>query len=278
MLIIVSLLKRMIKSQNQPTLTEQQILPGRLKPNSVNNFDRIKNILQFTEGQNVFDPTQKVCIPLLLSQSEQKSEICILYFHGNGEYIDNYVGFLEDLQIDNQKPNFVTMEYSGYGLYCDQIVSSQQILEDSLVVFDYIVSELKFDPANIIVLGRSIGSGPASYLASKRKCRLVCLVSPFWSIKNWLLEFQNLNLKPEQIDDCFNNLNCIKDFQSPCLLIHGKKDTLINISHSIKLEEELKLHKKPHKVFYEDYWTHNLIDFHIIFTNLLNYSNEIQNL
>ncbi|KAL4482391.1 hypothetical protein ABPG73_012851 [Tetrahymena malaccensis] len=270
----------MISSQDQnkrePTLTEKQILPGKLNPSSALKFDRNKNILQFTEGQSVFDPAQKVCIPLLLCQSEQKSETCILYFHGNGEYIHNYIDFMENLSTDNQKVNFITMEYSGYGLYCDQIVSSQQILADSLTVFDYIVSELKFDPSNIIVLGRSIGTGPASYLASKRKCRLVCLVSPFWSIKSWLQGFENLNIKPDQIEDCFNNLNCVKDFQSPCVLVHGKRDTLINISHSNKLEEELKYHNKPHKVFYQDNWTHNLIDFDKIFDFFLSYSNEIQ--
>ncbi|EDK31324.2 alpha/beta superfamily hydrolase (macronuclear) [Tetrahymena thermophila SB210] len=274
-LIIFSLLKKMITSQNQsqrePTLTEQNILPGRLKPQSALCFDSNRNVLQFIEGQNVFDPTQKVCIPLLLRQSEQKSDICVLYFHGNGEYIDNYIGFMEDLSAENQKTNFVVMEYSGYGLYCDQIISSKQILADSLVAFDYIVSELKFDPNNIIVLGRSIGSGPASYLASKRKCRLVCLVSPFWSIKDWLKDLE----QSDQFEDCFNNLNCVKNFQSPCLLIHGKKDTLIPISHSIKLEEELKSLNKHHKVVYKDNWTHNLISFDEIFTILLNYSNEI---
>jgi abhydrolase domain-containing protein 17 len=35
----------------------------------------------------------------------------------------------------------------------------------------------------IIFLGRSIGSGPATYLASKYKIRSLVLVSPFTSIR-----------------------------------------------------------------------------------------------
>jgi len=38
-------------------------------------------------------------------------------------------------------------------------------------------------PKNIIIMGRSIGTGPATYLASKREVGLLVLISPFSSIK-----------------------------------------------------------------------------------------------
>ena len=37
-------------------------------------------------------------------------------------------------------------------------------------------------------MGRSIGSGPASYLASEVKCSKLALVSPFDSIRNVSME------------------------------------------------------------------------------------------
>lgn len=43
---------------------------------------------------------------------------------------------------------------------------------------------MKIPPNNIIIIGRSIGSGPATYLASKKKIACLALISPFTSIRD----------------------------------------------------------------------------------------------
>jgi len=43
--------------------------------------------------------------------------------------------------------------------------------------------ELGFLEKNIIIVGRSIGCGPATYLASQYKIACLTLISPFTSIK-----------------------------------------------------------------------------------------------
>jgi acetyl esterase/lipase len=57
------------------------------------------------------------------------------------------------------------------------------ILEDSLSVYDFLTENLKIDPDNIFVFGRSIGSGPATYLCSQRKPATLILMSPFTSLR-----------------------------------------------------------------------------------------------
>lgn len=50
-------------------------------------------------------------------------------------------------------------------------------------MYDFIVNYLKFEEKNIIVFGRSIGSGPASYLASQREPAVLVLMSAFTSFR-----------------------------------------------------------------------------------------------
>jgi hypothetical protein len=52
------------------------------------------------------------------------------------------------------------MEYSGYSIYNGSICSDI-IKEDSHYVYNYIVNKLGFKENNIIVMGRSIGTGIA---------------------------------------------------------------------------------------------------------------------
>lgn len=74
------------------------------------------------------------------------------------------------------------IEYPGYSIY-KETKDSNMILNDALTVFDYLINVLQADNNNIFILGRSIGSGPALYLSSKRKAAGLILLSPFTSIQ-----------------------------------------------------------------------------------------------
>ncbi len=52
------------------------------------------------------------------------------------------------------------MEYPGYSIYKGK-TSSETIKEDSMYVYNYMVNKIGFKQKNIIVIGRSIGSGIA---------------------------------------------------------------------------------------------------------------------
>lgn len=50
-------------------------------------------------------------------------------------------------------------------------------------MFDYFVEVLNCKPADIVICGRSIGSGPAVYLSANRNPGALILISPFISIR-----------------------------------------------------------------------------------------------
>ena len=62
------------------------------------------------------------------------------------------------------------MEYAGYGFYKDNGSASEaKIKEDAETVFRFILQQTEFKAEDILVFGRSMGSGPACFLAGNFK-------------------------------------------------------------------------------------------------------------
>jgi len=81
------------------------------------------------------------------------------------------------------KFHIIAMEYPGYSIYYKD-KSSTTIENDCLILFDYFVNSIGVNPEDIVICGRSIGSGPACYLSANRNPGAVILIAPFTSIKN----------------------------------------------------------------------------------------------
>ena len=78
----------------------------------------------------------------------------------------------------------LAVEYPGYGLYKSLEPDEEMIKEDSEIVYDYLNKCMGIQEEDIILFGRSMGSGPTSYLSSKRKPYALILMSPYTSIQN----------------------------------------------------------------------------------------------
>lgn len=84
--------------------------------------------------------------------------------------------------------NVISMEYSGYSIYKGK-TDSKIIKEDSEYVYNYVINKLGFKQQNVIVMGRSIGTGIALELMQKINPGALVLISPFLSIKSLASEF-----------------------------------------------------------------------------------------
>ena len=60
--------------------------------------------------------------------------------------------------------------------------------EDALQIYDYLINKLNFPQKNILVMGRSMGSGPAVYLTSHRRVAAVIIISGFSSLEKFIQE------------------------------------------------------------------------------------------
>ncbi|CDW77752.1 UNKNOWN [Stylonychia lemnae] len=199
-------------------------------------------------------------IPTFYLPSPSHSRKIIIYFHGNAEDLGHSVDFILSLRI-KLKMNVLAVEYPGYGIYKNNKISTNEktILEDAYYIMQFVTQILKSSPQNIILMGRSIGSGIAIEMASIFEVAALILVSAFTSIKN---------VVKDQLGDIFSH--CIRErfdnyshFQAnrircPVFFTHGQQDQLVPVIHTQILYD---LCQQQCSMILPKNMTHNEFDF-----------------
>ena len=117
-------------------------------------------------------------------------------------------------------------------------------------VYSFVVDELKRSPGSILVWGRSLGTGPSCYLASKEKVAGILLETPFLSAFRTVTE----------IPFCLGITSIILRISSikcPSLVIHGKRDEIVPFRHGKRIHELLP---NPKEFLKLDEASHNDIE------------------
>lgn len=168
---------------------------------------------------------------LFVEQSEaDKPKGALLYLHGNRGNIRfgiYQVRHMMDLGYDIFIP-----DYRSYGKTEGKICCEKQMYNDVQKVYDYIKS--RYEEDKIILVGYSLGTGMASYLASVNNPSQMFLVAPFTSItdiKNkylWFLPDFILRFK-------FPVKRFLKSVECPVTIVHGTEDEIVDYNYSAKL-------------------------------------------
>jgi len=103
----------------------------------------------------------------------------ILYFGGNAEDVV-YLNF-EAKEFDVRQ--CITFNHPGYGKSTGK-PAQQSLYNNALEIYDLVLREYAVKAEDIIVVGRSLGSSVATYLAANRKVSGLVLITPFDSIKS----------------------------------------------------------------------------------------------
>lgn len=112
----------------------------------------------------------------------EKSAPLLLYFGGNGQNSSKVFSNFEKQGTFRRFPgyNVMMVDYRGYG-YSQGNPSDSTMFSDALDIYDYAVKQPYADPTRIAVMGYSIGTGAATYLASQRQAKGLILVAPYYS-------------------------------------------------------------------------------------------------
>lgn len=176
---------------------------------------------------------QQVQHELLAKNIRRKSKI-MLFFHGNAEDLGIAHKVLNSMKM-HLKITILAVEYSGYGLFAGQ-KSAESVLDDSLMVYDYLTHDLGVAPKDVILFGRSIGSSPSCYIAKERPdVGCMILMSPFKSLRD-VAKDRVGKLLSYLLADRYRNIDLIEHAKCPVLIIHGMADSLIDVSHSFTLK------------------------------------------
>lgn len=159
----------------------------------------------------------------------------VLISHGNAEDIGD-ISFITGA-FEKAGFNCIAYDYPGYGL-TPGTPSEEGCNRTIEAVYNYLTTSQKVPAEKIILLGRSMGSGPSCYLAARKPVGGLILESAFSSAVRVLTGVKILPV------DKFDNLAELKKVKVPTLIIHGKKDEVIPFSHG-----EMLLEKAPRPKF-----------------------------
>jgi esterase/lipase len=173
-------------------------------------------------------------IPCLYLTCPRGSSKVMLYFHGNAEDIGLAYELMDHLR-STLLVHILAVEYPGYGIYVGE-PSANRVIDDADNIFNYLTQEVGMNPRDIMVFGRSIGSGPATWIASHKNPGALLLMSAYTSIRSVV---RNVAGKLAQflVAERFCNLEHMANVTCPTFLVHGQKDTLIPYSNSQQLHE-----------------------------------------
>eukprot|EP01134_Creolimax_fragrantissima_P002530 CFRG2530T1 len=162
----------------------------------------------------------------------------ILYLHGNAEDLGIATDFFEQHICDEINSHVLIVEYPGYGICIDDEPSSRGVKQHTWIAYRFLLS-LGFIPSDIVVYGRSIGTGAAlslvSTLAEIRHSPPagVVLLSPFTSLVKMVYDY--IGPIAYALAERFDNYFVIQQVECPLLVVHGLKDELISPYHSQEL-------------------------------------------
>src|ERR1700722_1062541 len=123
------------------------------------------------------------------------SNMVMLVFHGNGYVLEEMAGEADSLHEIGA--NLMLVDYRGYGSSTPISPDEKTVDEDAQASLDYLLHNRMIPAKKIFVLGRSIGSGPATYLAANNfGLGGLILESPFSSIDDAAARFWYFRIYP----------------------------------------------------------------------------------
>ena len=170
-----------------------------------------------------------------------KAASVILFFHANAEDLGMSFAVLRHIR-DQFKVNVLAVEYPGYGLLHHVEPTEDAVYEVALTAFRFLVDEIGVRYSQIILFGRSLGSGPAVFLAAQYPVGGLILVSAFSSIKAAVQSIVG-RIAAWTFTERFANSRIIANVSCSTLFIHGEADGLIPAEHSLRLFKRCRARK-----------------------------------
>jgi uncharacterized protein len=165
----------------------------------------------------------------------ENSKGLIFYLHGNAGSLRSWGAEAETYTLLGF--DVFMIDYRGYGKSGGKIESENRLFSDMQSAYDEI--KKRYDEDRIIILGYSIGSGPAAYLASENSPEKLILQAPFYNLtdmmKRYFPIFPSFLLKYKMEND-----RHLKEAKMPVIIFHGDEDEVIYYGSSVKLSKHFK--------------------------------------
>ncbi|MFA9556909.1 alpha/beta hydrolase [Evansella sp. AB-rgal1] len=209
-----------------------------------------------TEYSNVEEVTLRVDDEISLhgwyiKNEKEPSSPLLIYFGGNAEEVSHLMDSVTNISTHS----VVLINYRGYGKSTGS-PGEAAMFSDALAIYDYMAEKTEINKERISVMGRSMGTGVAVYLAAEREIDHVILVSPYDSLVNVARDRYPFVPVSLLLKHRFENIDRAPQIESPLLMYIASEDTLIPPAHSERLAEHWK---GNNEVIYFEGYDHNNI-------------------
>lgn len=155
-----------------------------------------------------------------LSHPEAKASI--LFFHGNAGHLGDRRGYVEDLR--KLPANVLAIDYRGYGK-SEGEPDEPGLYRDAKAAYDWLAK--KVPPERIVVLGKSLGGGPACEIALREKVGGLILQSAFTSAPDMSRRVMPFFPARWFMRTKYDNLSKVREIRCPKLFIHARGDEIV---------------------------------------------------
>lgn len=149
----------------------------------------------------------------------QNKDDAIIYFGGNAERPE---ASLEDFKYLFNNQAVYMINYRGYG-ESEGLPSEKHLCLDAVAIYDHIAD----DHNHISVIGRSLGSGVAVYLATERDVHRLVLVTPYDCMANIAQSIYPIFPVKLMMTDPYNSAQRVQNITAPTLIIKAENDEVI---------------------------------------------------
>lgn len=202
-----------------------------------------RSLIYFPQPKSITYGSDTLSLPIaegqvLVSTIGTDENRAVIYFGGNAEDVSGSIPGLTEAFPDRK---IFLMHYRGYGGSSGE-PSEAALFADALALHD----EITRTHQDVIVIGRSLGSGIAIYTASKRPTTRLILVTPYDSLQE--IAAARFPFMPVRwlLNDKYESWKYAPNVKAPTLIIAAEHDEIIQRESS----ELLRTRFEPQLVSY----------------------------
>ncbi len=190
------------------------------------------------EEINICSSTQPPVNAVLVPTQNSRKGV-VLYIHGNADNLQRWIQYHSPFTDGGY--DFLAYDYRTFGK-TKGLRNESSFYEDAINVYDYLQERYPND--TITIVGRSLGTGIASWLATQKPCKQLILETPYSAlkdvVKNWIPFLDgSIELKYN-----FSTVEHLPKIKVPITVFHGTKDRIIPYYNAQKLLNHLKSEDK----------------------------------
>jgi hypothetical protein len=165
----------------------------------------------------------------------KKPKGLIFYLHGNGDNVESWSRAV--VKYTNLGYDAFEMDYPGYGKSTGQLHSISQFFNSVKAAYDTV--KHLYPENRIIIMGYSLGTGPAAWLAAHNHPKMLLMLAPYYSLGD-MATYRYPFLPEFILKYPINIYQYIQQVKAPVVVFHGDVDEIIYYGSSLKLKPFLK--------------------------------------